>query len=679
MRRSDRLKPDGTVCAGTISVLFVLALLFTPFPTVSAGDHQTDYVQYVIVENIGTVITVIEGTIVDSELGTPVGGAGVGGEVRSDIIYVNVQADENGRFRVSLPKNLADENHTFTFNVSSPGYDNKLVVGTLMRGETKNLGQIRINYNPFDVQLAENSGSLTRGWTPYAYDNHWSTSGKWSSWHYYADYGGERSSSSDPQPTVSSALNSALQSAYDSASPIRGETSRPGRFIDGCRLAVQNILLNATGGPVADILKNWGGSLARISYEYTAQKWKYVYRYYTDGWHSVTLDEYRGSGFWDWVYIKDPWTRGGYWKSVWFSFNYYYSAGPTNDWRTYGWVQYERKWYGYITTYYTSRTNDYLTLPWDNVQTTVTVTPKNGYTGGVKLALEFDNGITAGLGKNELTFASPASTTLTLKPKDDTHGSLHPVTIRAYDTVRSTPFVRTKSYDLSLTTLAKPDVSTVITSVVEVDTRIPPPVLGVHVGSLDGQVQGVSVGIYTETLVGNQVGPGSLLASGVTDSKGVANFTNLPYNTALHVLASKPGYFTGRAYATYTQGGRTVRVDITKGSYDVQWVKDGIIKVYPSGAEIGNTPGKAKVATGGWCGGSISMSGVLSEYFGSYRLSPGSVNITQGEQPVEVKAHSNSRTPTISVTSCAVDVYGKAWVYTARHAPVGYNVELWSK
>ena len=135
-----------------LSIAFIFSLLFVPSQFASADDATTDYVKYVVkIENVYQ--TVIEGTIVDNELGTPVGGAGVGGEVRSDVIHVNVQADENGRFRAALPKNIADGNHTFVFNVSAPGYDNKLVTGAFKKGEAKNL-RIALDYNPFDVTLA---------------------------------------------------------------------------------------------------------------------------------------------------------------------------------------------------------------------------------------------------------------------------------------------------------------------------------------------------------------------------------------------------------------------------------------------------------------------------------------------------------------------------------------------
>jgi len=149
------LRLDGTACARALAVLFILAFLFTQLPTVSAGGYQTDYVQYVIVENS----TFIEGTIVDNETGSLVGGAGVGGEIHSDVIYVNVQADANGRFRIVLP---SGEDHTYVLNITAPGYDNRMITGSIKSGERKNLGQIRINYNPFDIVLAETSGSLSR-------------------------------------------------------------------------------------------------------------------------------------------------------------------------------------------------------------------------------------------------------------------------------------------------------------------------------------------------------------------------------------------------------------------------------------------------------------------------------------------------------------------------------------
>jgi len=112
---------------------------------------------------------------------------------------------------------------------------------------------------------------------------------------------------------------------------------------------------------------------------------------------------------------------------------------------------------------------------WASKQTTVTATPRNGYTGGVRLALEFDEGITAELGKRELQFASPASTTLTLTPKPDTHGSPHSATLRAYDSngrlvvggARKPALAR----DLSLTTQPKPATENTAVNVTESETK----------------------------------------------------------------------------------------------------------------------------------------------------------------------------------------------------------------
>ena len=582
-----------------------------------------------------------------------------------------MQADSNGYFEITLP---GGEDHTYVLNISAPGYDSRVIGGSVKSGERKDLGKIRIDYNPFDLALAESSGSLERGWTPYVYDSYWSTTGKWSSWSYHSS-GPGLWISSDPQPVYSSSLSSALQSAYDSVPPTTINYSYQ------LGSALGQILMDTDSGPLADALKNFGGSLARISYKYTAQAWKYVYNYYAGGWRETTLDEYKGYAFYDWVYVPDFWGTVGQWIYAEFRFSRYYSSGPIYISQ---WTEYEREWLGHITTHYTSRTNDYLQLPWDNAQTTVTATPRNGYTGTVKLDLEFDNGIDATLGKSELAFTSPASTTLTLTPKPDTIGSPHSATIRARDSngrlVVGGPSKSAPTYSLSLTTLPKPEVTTTITSRVEIDTRIPPPVLEVHVGSPDGQVQGVSVGIYTRVLVGNRATPGSFLAGGTTDAGGVARFTGLPYNASLLVSASKNGYLTGWTSAVYNlQRGSSVWVQITKGSYDVRWHAKGKIWVRPNGRECGNEAGKVNVCitdSRGWVGGSISMSGILSEYFGSYELKPSSVGITQGEQVVDVYAHSNSKTPTISGTTCAVDVYGKAWVYTNRHAHVGYTVKL---
>ena len=155
-----------------LSVPLVFMLLSASSPLTSAGDVQRDYVKYVIQVERSTVI---EGFVVDSN-GEGIENASITGWVHSDYIPIDVKTDENGYFRIVLP---SGENHEYFLNVnenhsgyngSHPyrGFNKRTVQDTIKSGEHHSL-RIPLNYNPFDVELGENSGNLTRGWTPYSY------------------------------------------------------------------------------------------------------------------------------------------------------------------------------------------------------------------------------------------------------------------------------------------------------------------------------------------------------------------------------------------------------------------------------------------------------------------------------------------------------------------------------
>lgn len=98
----------------------------------------------------------VEGTVVDNETDEPVAGAAV--TVRINGVSFGATTDDSGDFSLSI---LGENLGTYDMGVSAVGYDPLAVAG---KGGS-DIGEIRVNYHPFDVELAENTGSLARGYT----------------------------------------------------------------------------------------------------------------------------------------------------------------------------------------------------------------------------------------------------------------------------------------------------------------------------------------------------------------------------------------------------------------------------------------------------------------------------------------------------------------------------------
>ena len=169
---AESLEVGRRIWTSLLPLSLVFTLLFASSPLASAGDMQRDYVKYVLqVERP----TVIEGVVVDNN-GKGIENASIIGWAHSNIILINVRTDNNGYFRIVLP---GGENHEYSLNINENhsgyntdhpyrGFDNCTIENTIKSGEHHRL-RISLNYNPFDVELEETSGSLTRGWTPYSY------------------------------------------------------------------------------------------------------------------------------------------------------------------------------------------------------------------------------------------------------------------------------------------------------------------------------------------------------------------------------------------------------------------------------------------------------------------------------------------------------------------------------
>ena len=455
-------------------VLFVLVLNLGFAPLAGADDtlYERDYVAYVYWVDVPTVLT---GEVVDSETRMLIHGAEVFGQVHSEYFEFSVRADEKGRFRVVLPSDLEAGEHAFVLKGSAIGYDNRIVSGEIFKGDTKHV-RIELNYNPFDVQLAENSGSLERGWVENRYylavvDNYKATRqvitgyrgeayyGLWGSQIYYPKlYASEVPASASYKATFwDGFLTKYYDTIYGSVNnPLRREVG-PNPFQDFTRGSSTWYLVNSGGTYNGKPLYIWDSYIGGRSYIETAKGFRQFQGFSPGSWGSLPV--YEGTWHIPKYYVSAP-------------TSYYYVTTFLADAKItplYGTEEYTV----WRTTTYDVR--DSVLDKWASKQTTVTAIPLNGYKGSAKLALEFDDGIEAVLDNSELRLASPASTTLTLTPKPDTSGSLHLVAIRAYDLngrmVVGGSSKPAPTYSLDLTTLPKPPVENTVVSVTESETK----------------------------------------------------------------------------------------------------------------------------------------------------------------------------------------------------------------
>ncbi|MGC8817274.1 MAG: carboxypeptidase regulatory-like domain-containing protein [Candidatus Hadarchaeum sp.] len=394
-------------------MFFLAVALALASPATAEGLSRRE-IQFTIERDL----TVIWGEVVDSDTGSPVAGAAVVAAMDSGFNY-EVQTDVNGRFVIVVTE---DGDHDYVLSFTAIGYDPKTVNGSIKFGENQHL-TIGLKYNPFDLQLSESYGTMNRGYTAYSYT-------------------GRRFVPFTAQRTV----------------PV----------------------LDERGNPVYDVVEErvltgytWEERITVYQTEtYTVQVSIPVPRYttvrYVSGWNWVKVG---------WIYLRLPVysTRqvlSGY--SVKYVTQTLTRQVPHDVWVTRssttrpdfldnparlqdGSIRNVREIYTVILrqvprtrveTYTAYRIYDYggtyyTFLPWSSRQTTVIVTPKNGYSGSVLLRVE-SGGLEASLGATELKLSSSTSTTLTMTPR---YASTHVLTLRALDP--SGRLVRTCSYRLN--------------------------------------------------------------------------------------------------------------------------------------------------------------------------------------------------------------------------------------
>jgi len=600
--------------------------------------------------------TIIEGDITDDDNDNfPIGGARVVCNVYSENIVIDNKADENGYFRIPLPDNLTEGEHTYSLNVSAPGYDdNDDVTGTFSKGDTKYV-QIKLRYNPFDVSIAPASGSMTRQWNAFTS----STTYQWrmntdigSSKTYVRLLGGHRDYTNDKTSNPNY-----YERVWKSWGPLSywgdydystGAMVYPSDYVG-------KVFVASSGSEVG-----LDSSLKNVSYRvnYVIADGHYVTRragYLTYGGYRIY--EVPGAYY---IHFQAP--AAGYSGITIPAQNFTITHGDCQRLS-------DMPYYYNNGSFVRIDATDYSLAPWDNVQTTITVTSRNGYTGNVKLVATPDNGLSAVLGQNVLSFASPDSTTLTIKPNDDTQGSVHSVTVSAYDSnnrlVFGSPFRPPLVYNLGLTTPPKPDPTSYEYLMSSGSSYV-----GVTVRSLySGPLPMASVKIIR--------GDGSVVAAGSANAKGefIYKPSLWPLNANLQITASYPGYFAGGSSVNTGSGGACcASIALSCGDFGMGG-QDGYAEITSGGYVWPNNPGTVGSSAAWpwprWLGGGVSLSGeiVSPNYFSSYLLGRSTMTVPDA---VSVKA-----TPKASVaTTCAVRVYGTAGTPTnyRRNADVGYTV-----
>lgn len=521
-------------------------LLSASSPLASAGDVQRDYVKYVIQVERSTVI---EGFVVDSS-GEGIENASITGWAHSDNIQIDVRTDENGYFRIVLP---SEENHEYFLNVnenhsgyngSHPyrGFNKRTVEDTIKSGEHHRL-QIPLDYNPFDVELGETSGSLTRGWTPYSYS--YVEESRDLTGYTYEQFAGydasvpnyrtERYVEGYEPVYRTETYQERYLSHYE---PVYRTESYIHHYATGVYYTTERVTHTGvyytyewrTGYQYGHVysyqvrVPHYYTYYTYVSvphyYQYPVYAYHevldhyepvyayrtvtrqvldhydpvYAYRTVQDGYKTTRVSSYTKKwritveewDYWGAAYngthtimVYTEVEAAGYWVGKTYSWGwagsrevvlketfYNLSNGqivtiqPSAVWETRtaltqpaisDSIRNLRANYKITTTRYS--VTDYSLAEWESRQTTVTATPKNGYTGDVQLVAEA-NSVEAMLGSTRLNFSSSAWTTLMMRPYSSTSGSSHSITIRAYDS--NERLVETRGYDLNLSTKPKP-------------------------------------------------------------------------------------------------------------------------------------------------------------------------------------------------------------------------------
>ncbi len=334
-------------------------LLLASSPLTLADNMQSDYVKYVIQVERSMII---DGFVVDNN-GGGIENASIIGWAHSDYIPIDVKTDENGYFKIVLP---GGENHEYFliineghsgYNKSHPccGFNKRTIEDNIKSGEHHNL-RIPLDYEPFDLELGETSGSLTRGWTPYSYS--YTGENRALTGYTYEQFAGYNASV--PNYRTETYVSGYAQKWVESGYWLPGyvDTSHWGDWkyagyssstvskssYDSAQTGIQYYNYDSTHHGYSEKRNYWKSSSPVYS-------WNYKYHYYEyrrnwnwfgwGGWYYYSsgykyFDSYKGSSF----------TEGGSWYEGWKRSYYYRDSSSYVSGYSYrvGYYKYTRSW-----------------------------------------------------------------------------------------------------------------------------------------------------------------------------------------------------------------------------------------------------------------------------------------------------------------------------------------------
>lgn|GEM_PF-4142904 len=406
----------GRAKVGFLALSFCLLFVLVILPNVSAGDVHRKELQYIIEGEY----SIIEGVVFDAETGTPVGGADVKGEINPEGLCIDVIVDASGHFFVEI---MEDGDHDFILKVCAPGYEPVTVAGSIKHGEHKNL-RIPVNYDPFDLQLSESSGSLTRGYRESSYLISRLIPFKAQRTVQVLDSKGQPVFDTIEERVLTGYTWEQLVIGYrieyyTFKVPTLVPKYRTERYVSSWVKARVGRLLVFT--PIFSMRQVFDGYILKyvaqtttrlVPYEHWIVKTSTTPDFYADIRTKTLRDD-----------VRNP--RAIYTTTI--------RQVPRTRVETY--IAYrEYSYSGTVSSF----------LPWENKQVQVKAIPKNGYTNSANFSVSSITGATASLGRTSLNLAVETSTTLNVAPE---RASSQVIVIKAHDSKGR--FIESRNYDFS--------------------------------------------------------------------------------------------------------------------------------------------------------------------------------------------------------------------------------------
>ncbi len=391
-------------------------MLIPQAQTAGEKSSEREYVVYQTqVENFST--TILEGIVIDSETGEKIENTSLKGEAHSKIVPLSMKTDNEGYFRTALPTSLEPGLHHFFLEANATAYDNKRITGTIQYSEQENV-LIKLNYHPFDLNLPEKTGKMTREWNKNKYTkketesftdtrkvvDHYEYKPSYITW--TGDTFHSLSLTRDHLRTYSDRTLEMLESRNEEW------------WLNYCRY-------------------NANGRVTHRDMEPNSQQdFEYGFQYF-QGFTNWRTHRISKSIYGDTYYVEVPQNYEFLLESGKYKIPVYKKEKYTR-WRT---KTYE------ITNHKLQK--------WKNKEIQIKATPRNGYENEINLQTLSGRNIQTRTGKNTLTPNSPASTKLTINPSNKTKNSQQNISIKAYD--KNGRKVQTKQYNLKLKTPPKPE------------------------------------------------------------------------------------------------------------------------------------------------------------------------------------------------------------------------------